>query len=102
MKIINKLSEYISEEVSDAKRYAECAVKYKTEYPELSKLFLALSGEEMGHMDRLHKAVVGMIEKYRREQGEPPANMLSVYEYLHEKQIEQATEVRMIQEMYNK
>ena len=100
MKIIQKLSDYIEDELCDAKKYATEAVKCKTEYPELSKLFYDLSGEEMGHMERLHKAVVGMIEKYRREHGEPPENMMAVYDYLHEKQIEKATEVRMIQDMY--
>ena len=102
MKIIKKLSEYISEEVSDAKKYAECAVKYKSEYPELSKLFLSLSGEEMGHMERLHRAVTELIEKYRREHGEPPAAMLAVWEYKHEEHIEAAEEVIVLQGMFKK
>ena len=54
MKIIKKLSEYIEEEIGDAEKYAECALKTKQDYPQVSELFYMLSGEELTHMERLH------------------------------------------------
>ena len=100
MKIIKCMSEQITDEICDAKKYAKCALKYKDEKPELGKLYMKLSQSEMEHMALLHEAVVGIIADYRKENGEPPEAMLAVYNYLHEKQIDDAAEVKALQGMF--
>lgn len=100
MKLIEKLSAMVDEEIDDAMKYAKCAIKYKDERPALAKTFYDLSGEEMRHMTMLHAEVEAVIQKYRQEKGEPPEGMKSLYNYLHEKQIERAANVRRLQDMY--
>ena len=100
MEIIKKLSGMIDEEVQDANRYAKCALNYKDDRPELAKLFYTLSGEELEHANELHGKVVEIIQKYREETGEPPASMMAVYEYLHERQVDNAAEVTALRNLY--
>ena len=100
MVLIQKLEDQIGEELHDAKKYIKCAIKHKEDHKELADLYYWLSQEEMTHADKLHKQVVSLIEEYRRREGEPPAEMLAVYNYLHEKEIEKAKDVKNMWEMY--
>lgn len=100
MKVIKVLTKKISEEICDAKDYAMLSIEYKESYPELSRTFYNLSVQEMEHMNKLHAEVTEIIRKYREQTGEPPADMMAVYEYLHNEQIEKALEVKTLQAMY--
>lgn len=100
MKLIEKLSDMIAEEIGDSKKYAECALRYKEDDPTLAQTFYTLSLEETRHMNMLHDAVVREIDEYRKEHGEPPEHMLFLYDYLHKKHIEAANEVAVIQSRF--
>ena len=101
MKIIQEMSEHIAEEIKDAECYAKMAIHYQESEPEAADLFFSLSKEEMQHMAKLHHEVADMIAKHRKEHGEPPESMLAVYNYLHDKSMEHAAQVRQLQGMYN-
>lgn len=100
MKIIKKLSEKIEDELHDAECYAKMALEYRDEYPELSRVANNLSAQELDHMNSLHTIVVQLIDQYRRTNGEPPAEMQAVYDYLHRKHIDKAAEVNVLRSMY--
>ena len=100
MKIIKKLSEMIEEELSDAEKYIRCAEAYKEEYPTLAAVFYKLSTEEMTHMNLLHDQVTLIIADYRKEHGDPPERMQGVYDYLHQKFMEEANRIRVMQNLY--
>ena len=100
MKIIKCLSQKIEEEMEDANSYIDLAVKWKQEEPDTADLFYELSLEEMGHMEKLHEEVTELIEEYRKQNGEPPKDMMILYEYLHEMHIKTATQIKVKQGMY--
>ena len=51
-------------------------------------------------MDLLHSEVVRQIDRYRKAKGESPTSMQAIYDYLHEKQIDEAKGVKEYQSMY--
>lgn len=102
MKLIELLVEHVEEELNDAYTYAKLALEYKEENPDLAQLFYRLSGEEMTHMDALHKQVVMAIEKYKQANGEPPAGMKALYDFAHKREIEKMEKVTNMQNLYKR
>lgn len=100
MKIIVKVVDLIGEELCDAKKYIKLAERYRGEHNSLSECFATLSEAEMGHVRKLHDEVEKLIAEVRERDGEPPAEMLAVYNYEHRKQIEKAAKIKRMQEAY--
>ena len=100
MKLIKWLSEEIEDELEGAECYAKKALDLREEYPDLANTLYTLSLEEMRHVGMLHDEVVRLINDFRKEHGDPPESMQAVYDYLHEKQIEEAQEVKTYQTMF--
>lgn len=100
MKVIAKLSHQIDEEIEDAKRYAKCALKFKTKRKSLGDVYYQLSTEEIRHANALHNEVTKIIEEYRQKHGDPPEIMQQLYDYMHEQTVAKMNEVQTLQQMY--
>ena len=97
-----KLMRHIKDEVEDAKCYIKDALEAKAANPEIADLYYRLSDEELTHMTAFHKEVVRAIADYRREKGEVPEAMMTLYRYLHAEVMEEAEKVGVLQAMYKK
>ena len=100
MKLIQKLSHRINEEIEDAKYYAKCALKYRNKRRSLADTMYQISQEEIRHANMIHNEVVKIIDEYRAKEGDPPEIMMQLYEYMHQKSIANMNEVQTLQQMY--
>jgi ferritin len=102
MKEIKLLVEHIEEELEDACTYAELALEYKDTNQDMAQTFWKLSNEEMNHQQMLHNEVTKLIGEHRRTNGQPPASMMAVYEFMHKRFMEKAEKVLNLQNMFRK
>ena len=94
MKIIKTISAMIDDEIEGAEEYIKTALQVKEDYPALADMFYNLAREEMGHLDKLHTAVVKLIKEYRDKHGDPPLGMQALYDYLHESHMKKASQIQ--------
>lgn len=102
MKIIKCLCEDIEATLDAAEEDIKKAMMYKEEYPVASRAFYTKSVALMDTIKLAHDAVVALIDGVRKEKGEPPAPMMAIYDYMHERQINKSAAIRALQEMYSK
>ena len=100
MRKIKKLSDNIKDEIEDAQKYASDALELKDTDKDLADLYCTLASEELKHMEMLHAQVVKMIEAYRKDHGEPPADMQARYDILHEIHSGDARKVKLMIQLY--
>lgn len=100
MQELKEIIRDIGDKLDNAEMYAKEAVKHKTQYPSLAGVYCRIAQDDLTHVEMLHKQAVDMIgEKQRSGVSVPPA-MQAVWDYEHEKQIEDAADVRRLIDMY--
>ena len=102
MEMIKKIVDQAEDEISGAMEYIKCAIKYKSEYPAIAQAYYEMSTAEMGHFNNLHEMVTRLIEDYKAKGVEIDKTMEAIYEYEHEKMMEKATKIRVMQDMFKK
>ena len=102
MKVIKCMCETIEDTLDMAEDHIKKAIMYKNEYPLAAKAYYNQSIILMDSLKGLHDGVVGLIEGDRKEKGEPPAPMMAIYDYMHERHINKTAAVRNLQDMYTK
>jgi hypothetical protein len=102
MIIIQNISHDIKEKIHDADKDIRKAVDLKYEYPSLANDYYEFSVERMQEAMDLHSEVVKIIDEYRKENGEPPTTMSTLWDFSHKIIMEEADDVKILQEHYKK
>ena len=82
---IKKLEYQIMDELSGAREYKQCAMNWKDTDPEISKTYMDMSKQELGHGKDLME-IMSVVTKTEPE-------MSSIYEFLKEVNEEQIEEI---------
>ena len=102
MRVIKCMCEDIDKTLEMAEKNVKKAIEYKEQYPVAAKAFYNKSTALMETIKGMHDGVTAMIKAYRDEKGEPPAPMLAVYNYLHERAVNNAAMIKNLQDIYMK
>lgn len=102
MKVIECISEDIEATMDLAENNIKKAIMFKEDYPLAAKSYYSKSVALMDSIKSQHDAVVALIEAHRKEKGEPPEPMMTIYNYMHGRHINKAAAIKNLQDMYMK
>lgn len=100
--MIAKIIDDMLEELRDAKHRIKNAYNYKSEYPEIAKREYEIAVQELAHAEKDHASAVELVNKYRKEKGDPPEYMLTIWEEKHSHYINKQARVKCMIDTYGK
>jgi uncharacterized protein Yka (UPF0111/DUF47 family) len=80
--------------LEEAEWYAKHAKLDKEEYPMIAETYYKLGQEHLNHYMNLHSAVVSIINEHKKTKGEPPVVMTAIWNYEHEKLMDEYNEIK--------
>lgn len=100
MKELKEVIHDIHEKLDCAEMYAKEAVKHKEQYPALAAVYYRIATDDLAHMDMLHKQAVDMVDEKKRNGREVPMAMQAVWDWEHEKMMDETADVKRLLDMY--
>lgn len=100
MKEMKDLFEEIAEEIEGAEKYTKEALRLKDSDPERASMYMEMSKQELGHVEKLHHMAKRIVERYRSEGKEMPHGMETIYNWQHEKMMECVAKVKYLQGLF--
>ena len=100
MKKILILVDEITEELEGAECYVSLALCYQQKDRMLADTYLAMSKEELEHANRLHDQITRIINEAKSNEQAIPTGMMELYEWQHEKMLEQKAKIKVMIESY--
>lgn len=102
MEVIKEACEEMKELLHEAKEHIRMAIYNKEDYPILATTYAEIANQELAQADRIHNAVIAIIEKYKTSEKDIPQTMLDLWKYEHKLYIDKVEKVRYKIQMYQK
>ena len=102
MKILKDLIEKADDTLEEVEWYAEKAHHLRAEHKELADTYIKIAEMHIGIYNMLHERMVSLIAEYRKSGDNPPASMLEIWNYEHEKLVKEFSEAKFLVEEYKK
>lgn len=88
MKAIQIIVNHMDDTLDEANEYYKDYIIYKDEHPMLASTALDMAKTHLELYSKWHIVVTNMINEYKKTKGEPPETMKSLWNYKHEKLME--------------
>ena len=101
MKILKDLIEKADDTLEEIEWYAEKAHHLRADHKELADTYIKIAEMHIGIYNMLHERMVALIAEKRKTET-PPASMLEIWNYEHEKLVKEFSEAKFMVEEYKK
>lgn len=101
MRILTNLLDKASDTLEEIEWYAKEALILRNEHKELSDVYIKIAESHVSIYNMLHERMVSIIAEKRKTET-PPAGMLELWKYEHEKLIKEFAEAKYLIDEYKK
>lgn len=102
MKMLTKLIEKAEDTLNEIEWYGEKALMYRDENKALADVYNKVADMHINIYEMLHKQMVDLIEQKKRDGSQPPAEMLAIWNYEHEKLIKEFKNAKVLVDEYKR